>query len=439
MFIEGQAHSKTFEVNRGSDTHDASTADGECRDKDGRCSLRAAVEQANALPGFDVIMLAARKYVLTLKESLVITDWLNIYGVSTESTVIDGAGAVGVLGVEPKTSPSEAYLYLQDLTITNGYNQEHIGGGIAISAGGFVTAHRLAVTDSKTKGSPGGGVAVTGEFTCFDCTISGNSTPISGGGGVQHSGGGVFLDGPEAGAWLYGTTISANSATRGGGIAGGGYLECQNCTISGNTANVGGGGLKTMDSRANWWIAWSTITKNKANANINRERLSEPALGGGVFHNAGTLQIGKTIIADNSDGRDRFDRERFSPDCATTSAFGNMGPPYPIDRAINSHGDNTYGDLGYVCTATSASDGGDVSRFDRWGSAGDPIPIGLEALGDNGGPVQTHKLKPGSPAIDDNNSGNPWSFWLFDCPAVDAAKQSRPVGAACDSGSYEAR
>ncbi len=57
----------------------------------------------------------------------------------------------------------------------------------------------------------------------------------------------------------------------------------------------------------------------------------------------------------------------------------------------------------------------------------DPL---LGPLQDNGGPTFTHELLTGSPAIDaGTNSG---------CPATDQRGFTRPVGASCDIGAYEA-
>src|SRR5882762_10955183 len=60
----------SFTVNTQSDTHDVNPGDGQCADADGNCSLRAAIEESNALPGFPpvVITLPSGTYVLTLGE-----------------------------------------------------------------------------------------------------------------------------------------------------------------------------------------------------------------------------------------------------------------------------------------------------------------------------------------------------------------------------------
>src|SRR5262249_21927170 len=54
----------------------------------------------------------------------------------------------------------------------------------------------------------------------------------------------------------------------------------------------------------------------------------------------------------------------------------------------------------------------------------------LDVLKYNGGPTKTHKLQPGSPAVDRVKTGCP-------PPAVDQRGFPRPEGAGCDSGAFE--
>jgi len=51
-------------------------------------------------------------------------------------------------------------------------------------------------------------------------------------------------------------------------------------------------------------------------------------------------------------------------------------------------------------------------------------------LGNNGGPTATHALLAGSPAIDAANDAA--------CPVTDQRGVTRPQGAHCDIGAYEA-
>src|SRR5262249_60812352 len=59
------AAAATFTVNSAADTGDANTGDGVCNDGTGACTLRAAIDQANASGGPDVISLPAGTYQLS--------------------------------------------------------------------------------------------------------------------------------------------------------------------------------------------------------------------------------------------------------------------------------------------------------------------------------------------------------------------------------------
>jgi hypothetical protein len=53
--LAGPARAATFLVNSGADTHDKDLTDGQCLDAAGNCTLRAAIEQGNALAGVHII------------------------------------------------------------------------------------------------------------------------------------------------------------------------------------------------------------------------------------------------------------------------------------------------------------------------------------------------------------------------------------------------
>jgi len=176
--------------------------------------------------------------------------------------------------------------------------------------------------------------------TVTNCTLSGNSAGL---------GGGMFNGGPLT---IGSTTISDNSAANGGGIynSGGGTTTITNSTVSGNTASFGGG-IFNIGMLA---ITNSTLSNNSA------------SLGGGVF-NTETFQIGDTILNMGASG-------------ANIANFG------------------TVTSLGYNL---SSDDGEGVLT-----GPGDQIntnPL-LGPLQDNGGPTFTHELLSGSPAI---NAGDP--------------------------------
>jgi hypothetical protein len=60
----------------------------------------------------------------------------------------------------------------------------------------------------------------------------------------------------------------------------------------------------------------------------------------------------------------------------------------------------------------------------------------LAPLADNGGPVPTHAVNPGSPLIDSGNPAAPGSSGDA-CAAIDARGVARPQGPTCDVGAFE--
>ena len=67
-----------FTVTTTAFTHDSTPGDGVCLGV-GQCSLRAAITEANALPGADSIVLPAGTYVMGFR--LQISDDLTIIGI----------------------------------------------------------------------------------------------------------------------------------------------------------------------------------------------------------------------------------------------------------------------------------------------------------------------------------------------------------------------
>src|SRR5439155_26666818 len=63
---DGTLSAASFTVNSTIDAVDANPGDGICDDGGGRCTLRAAIMEANALPGADTIVLPSGTYRLSI-------------------------------------------------------------------------------------------------------------------------------------------------------------------------------------------------------------------------------------------------------------------------------------------------------------------------------------------------------------------------------------
>src|SRR5688572_12734625 len=93
------AHAATYVVNDTRDRVDSRPGNGVCRTSSGTCSLRAAVQEANARSGADVITLRSGTYTITRAPTndndittgdLDITGPLTINGAGRAVTIVDG-------------------------------------------------------------------------------------------------------------------------------------------------------------------------------------------------------------------------------------------------------------------------------------------------------------------------------------------------------------
>src|SRR6516225_6235391 len=121
----GASFGVTFAVNSTADSHDAHPGNGKCADRAGRCTLRAAVEAADAEPSGTSVTIAvpAGTYRLTLGSlgltantvSITGTGSGAIAGAGSGTTVIKANGAFRVVNVGSAASAT-----LSMVTVTGG-------------------------------------------------------------------------------------------------------------------------------------------------------------------------------------------------------------------------------------------------------------------------------------------------------------------------------
>lgn len=391
LFGDVPVRAAGFSVDSTLDAVDATPGDGACRTLDGVCTLRAAVQEANALPGPDTISLPSGVYTLALPGAdeeaalsgdLDITDDVTITGAGAASTIIDGADLDRVLHVTANTQVT-----ISGITVRNGsaavaggilntgtvfLNDAVVSDNTAADDGGAVINHgtffvERSVFTGNTSGDNGGAFWGDGALELTDSTIAGN-TAHDEGGAIVSFGGYVILDK---------STVSDNHALtiRGGGLVnfGKSSMELTNTTVSGNDAATLGGGILNNGVLT---LELVTIAGNTAGS-------------GGGLHNGGSVRIRFTIIASNT------------PDaCAGGGTI--------VFSSANMHDDGT-------CAFAGPGDTTD-----------DPQ---LLPLADNGGLTMTHALPQTSPAIDAAAS----------CGGVSSDQRGvrRPQGPACDIGAFE--
>src|SRR5262245_9167069 len=90
VFLSAVAQAATFTVNSPFDVSDANPGNRVCETAPGSgvCTLRAAIEEANAQPDADEIILPPNLYLLTQVNELFITRNLTITGSGASTTII---------------------------------------------------------------------------------------------------------------------------------------------------------------------------------------------------------------------------------------------------------------------------------------------------------------------------------------------------------------
>ncbi len=289
---------------------------GKCKPDD--CSLREAVIKANNHAGTDKVSLRKGKYKLTIPEAFGDPNDssggdLDVYGEGAivgkgAKTIVSGEGLHRVFHFQGSFSTHT----LSKLTVRGGDAGAEDGGGIeASNLGGEVKLSRVVVRDSSA--NRGGGVfSYAGNLVVDRTTIAGNDASQSGGGIFQPAVSGLN----PATSTIRRSTISGNHALGGlgGGIAldgfdAGGFpsepvMNMVNSTVAANTAAVSGGGISAIFG-SSVDLDNSTIGANKADSDN-----AGGGAGGGVFQSSGAaFGIGDSILADNSHGTSGADNQ----------------------------------------------------------------------------------------------------------------------------------
>ncbi|MCU1390462.1 MAG: hypothetical protein JWL72_3800 [Ilumatobacteraceae bacterium] len=264
------AHAAGLVVNTTADAPDASPADGICASTliVGGCTLRAAIQTANAMPGFNTI---------TIADSLTSGSGLGCVGPTFTLTVagstLDDNAATGDLDV---TDP----LYIDEQCV-NGATVD-AGGASGIqdrvfevfasldmyqvrSTGGYSNTMKYQVTDQPPRGA-GIYVHTPAHLTLYRSNVTGNGV-ASAATTDTWKGGGVYAE-KDTDVTITNSIVDNNTASlNGGGIYTDGALHVSGFagSISNNTAGdggIGGGGGVFLGSDATAEIGGVTATTN---------------------------------------------------------------------------------------------------------------------------------------------------------------------------------
>lgn len=275
------ATSLSFTVNTTADAHDATPGDGLCASTSAQCTLRAAVEEANAQPAGTTVTVTvpAGTYKLTLGTLAISHSTIQITGAGATKTIVQQNGSRAVASV---ASGSKATLTALQLT----------GGGVGTQGGGLynsgtATLSRVTVTGNSATSGAGVTNALGAVLTLAASTVSNNtvasvadSQPGGSGGGVLNAGrltlSGGAVTANYAGEGGLGLNDTGGAGGNGGGIANTGTLTVRGSSITGNYAGSGGPG------------------ENQAPGNGGG--------GGGIYSSAGTVTLTNATVSGNVAG-----------------------------------------------------------------------------------------------------------------------------------------
>jgi hypothetical protein len=373
----------------------------------GQGSLRQAVLAANATAGVaDTIVFDPTVFGTTPQTIQLSTGQMTI----TDSVSINGPGA-GLLTVSANpnalsvsnrvfsiTGVNTLNVSISGMTLTGGNVSGANDGGAILDGSDNVILDGVVITGNQTT-RYGGGVSMAGSgfLTVRNSVISNNIANGAGLGG----GGGIHFGGLGPSLVVQNSTISGNTANRGGGVYFylDGSLQVSDSTISGNVAlssstSYSGGGISFFGSAFQFQIVNSTIDSNNATGaggGIALASFSGTAdiidssvtgntctagRGGGISKDtsSGTLSLANTVVALNNNVT--------GPDVAVG------GGQITANNSLLGSADNL------IITGSNNKVGTNAMRLDPK----------LGPLQNNGGTTLTRVPQTGSPLVDAGNN-----------------------------------
>lgn len=346
----------TFVVNSFSDAATtASTADGICETAPGSgiCTLRAAVQEANAIAGGGAtiripagvlsIEIPGAVAVGAATGAIDVGQGMTIEGDGPSSSIVDGNGLGAIFWVS-----ALGPVTIRNLTLRNGGRAEHDADGVLVNYTDLLLDN-VWVTDTDECVNYGA-VSSQGNLTLRNCVVRNITCAQANGAGVAISSGtgriedSMILDndagdGEGGGIVSYGDTvivrtlISGNVTNgNGGGVASGGgpdaSLAIVNSVIAGNAAGARGGGL-VAENDAPTHLVNSLVHANVADRFGLFAGTPDGAggeFGGGIaVRNGGVVYLKNSVVAENRRGSPAGLFDECGPDATVSNDYDLLG------------------------------------------------------------------------------------------------------------------
>lgn len=425
LALAAAAQAATFAVNDTTDAIDASPGDGVCATRFESCTLRAAVMEANALPGHDRIEMAPGVYHLTLSDpsdggehagDLDLHESVDLVGGAVNQVIVDADEQSRVFEIHEGVE----LVSMEGFTIQDGNayaEPEHAEGPLHDAEGGGILAWaeelRLdGMLVTRNAAFDGGGINHFKRLEVRHSRIHQNTA---------HDGGGISTRGPESDLLFSESVLWGNQAVhvgeygapRGGGLFSfNGNVRIERSSVVYNTSAADGGGLYLDETGGEYSLENVTISHNQ----VGRS--------GGGLYGWPTFQAHHVTITENHAQKAGgglyqfgFNHGDFGQHAYFTASIlsGNTAAQAPDCAGdVASEGYNLFDVESKCAVSTTATD----------------LPRGLDP---ELGALQFqhthfHPILWTSPALDAAG---------LDCPAVDQRGAARPHGLGCDVGAYE--
>jgi uncharacterized repeat protein (TIGR01451 family) len=333
LFLVTAAQAATFSVNSTADAGDSDTTDGVCNDGTGSCTLRAAIDEANAQAGPDTIQLQAGTYNLTNggpgddRNQTGDLD-VNQAGPLTIQGATSNRNDTVISALDPGTQSSSdrvlhllrnAEVTLNFVTISDGYTGGigEEGAGIEVDKGASLVLNDSHLTNNDGGNhEAGGGINTDGAPAASDrsqVTIRRSLIDFNhagdGGGGLNNNGDATVIDSQFENNSTVCIALAPKLGLRPA-------LDNEECAR--NDHGESGGAIRQAEHAESLSVSGSSFTDNKAGddggaiehheagpggtatiANSTFTRNSAHDDGGALANSSGTMDITGSTFTDN--------------------------------------------------------------------------------------------------------------------------------------------